>query len=81
MNRFLVVFSCMLLVKSITGQVAINTDASVAHSSAILDIKSNNKGFLPPRMTWPQIQAIQNPATGLLVFDEGLKAIRMFNGW
>jgi hypothetical protein len=71
----------MLLMKSIAGQVAINTDASAPHNSAMLDIKSNNKGFLPPRMTWPQIQAIQNPAPGLLVFDEGLKAIRMFNGF
>ncbi len=80
MNRFLVVCTCMLLMKSIAGQVAINTDASAPHNSAMLDIKSNNKGFLPPRMTWTQIQAIQNPAKGLVIFDDGLAALRLYNG-
>jgi len=80
MKKSLLAILCLVWVISISAQVAINTDASLAHNSAMLDIKSNNKGFLPPRMTWTQIQAIQNPAEGLLVYDTGLKAIRMFNG-
>ena len=31
--------------------VAINTDGTTAHTSAILDVKSTNKGMLAPRMT------------------------------
>ena len=60
--------------------VGINPSGAAPHSSAMLDVSSNDKGFLPPRMTWAQIQAIPNPATGLIVYDIGLKAIRLYNG-
>ena len=48
--------------------VAINTDASQPDNSAILDIKSINKGILIPRMTAAQCNAIVNPATGLMIY-------------
>ena len=80
MKGLLFTISCILLFNVVVAQVAINTDATTAHGSAMLDIKSNNKGFLPPRMSWTQIQAIQNPAAGLVVFDAGLKALRIYDG-
>ena len=36
--------------------------------SAMLDVKSNNKGLLPPRMTRAEIDAIASPADGLIVY-------------
>ena len=51
------------------AQVGINTDNSNPHTSAILDVKSIDKGLLVPRMTTSQRTAITNPANGLLVFD------------
>ncbi|CAA7392657.1 FISUMP domain-containing protein [Chryseobacterium fistulae] len=36
--------------------------------SAILDLASTNDGFLPPRMTKTQMDAILHPATGLVVY-------------
>jgi uncharacterized protein (TIGR02145 family) len=48
--------------------VAINTDGSTANPSAILDLKSTTKGFLPPRMTGAQRNAISAPAAGLIVY-------------
>lgn len=56
------------------SQVGINTDGSTPDSSAILDLKSANKGFLPPRMTFEQRNAIQNPVEGLIVFCTNCKA-------
>ena len=53
----------------ITGQVAINTDGSLPNSSAMLDIKSIDKGLLTPRLTTAQRTAIASPATGLVVYD------------
>lgn len=47
--------------------MAINTDGSIANSTAMLDVKSTTKGFLPPRMTQVQRDAIASPATGLIV--------------
>ncbi len=49
--------------------VAINNDGSLPNSSAILDIKSDTKGLLIPRMNTAAIAAIVNPAKGLLVLD------------
>ncbi len=53
---------------SMYGQVAINTDGSAADPSAILDVKSTTSGFLAPRMTEVQRDAIASPAAGLLIY-------------
>jgi uncharacterized protein (TIGR02145 family) len=38
------------------------------HSSAVFELESNSKGFLPPRMTLTQRDQINNPALGLIVW-------------
>jgi hypothetical protein len=43
--------------------------ATTANASAIFDITSTTKGFLPPRMTTLQRDAIASPPNGLIVFD------------
>ena len=52
---------------SLAQSVAINTDGSSANSTAMLDVKSTAKGFLPPRMTQTQRDAIATPAAGLII--------------
>ena len=52
----------------LSAQVGINTDGSSPDNSAMLDVKSSNKGVLIPRMSAAQISAIINPANGLQVF-------------
>jgi hypothetical protein len=49
------------------GNVGIGT--STPANSALVDISSTTKGFLPPRMTATQRAAIGSPAAGLLVFQ------------
>ena len=52
----------------------VNTNAAVAvgtgsiNSSAQLEVSSTSKGFLPPRMTMAQRDAINSPVIGLMVF-------------
>jgi uncharacterized protein (TIGR02145 family) len=53
---------------SVQAQVAVTTDGSPPDNSAMLDIKSTGKGFLIPRMTLTQIQALSSPADGLQVY-------------
>jgi len=48
------------------GQIGVGT--TNPNPSAILDIASTDKGFLPPRMTEIQRNIIQNPANGLLIY-------------
>jgi len=68
MKYLLPLLILMLSVFELKSQsVAINTDGSSANSTALLDVKSTSKGFLPPRMTKAQRNAIPSPATGLIV--------------
>jgi hypothetical protein len=48
--------------------VGINTDGSQPDNSAMLDVKSADKGILIPRMMATQRDAINIPATGLMVY-------------
>ena len=48
---------------------SVGVGTSTPNNSAMLDIQSNAKGMLIPRMTTAQRAAISSPATGLLVFD------------
>jgi len=50
------------------AQVGINTDGSQPDSKSMLDVKSSNKGFLLPRMTFDQRNSITSPPEGMMVF-------------
>ena len=52
--------------KNFTGQLSIGT--SNPESSAALDVTSTSQGFLPPRMTKDQRNAIVNKVAGLIVW-------------
>lgn len=60
------------------GDVAIGT--SEPEPSAALDVTSNQKGFLPPRMTTEERDAIENPAAGLIIYNTNMHCINFFNG-
>lgn len=61
-----------------TGNVSIGTTTDEA--TAILNASSTNKGFLPPRMTTTQRDAISSPATGLMVYDTTVNKVSVYNG-
>jgi hypothetical protein len=60
------------------GNVLIGTITDVASSK--LTIESTTQGFLPPRMTTTQKNAIATPAEGLQVWDTTLKLMFVYNG-
>jgi len=49
-------------------------------ASAILTLGSTTRGFLPPRMTTTQKNAIASPVAGLMVYDTTLNVISFYNG-
>ncbi|NII23550.1 hypothetical protein HB364_00555 [Pseudoflavitalea sp. X16] len=59
--------------------VAIGTGGTPANASAALDLQSNNKGFLIPRVTQTARLQLQRPATGLLVYQTDSPAGFYFN--
>ena len=60
--------------------LGINTDGSAPDNSAMLDVKSTLRGFLPPRMTTTQRNAISAPAEGLLIYNTDEKTLNIFYG-
>jgi hypothetical protein len=49
-------------------------------ASAILAISSTTTGFLPPRMTTTQKNAISGPTEGLVIYDRTLHKLSVFTG-
>jgi hypothetical protein len=61
------------------GNVLIGTSTDVA--SAVLQVSSTTKGFLPPRMTTTQRTAISSPAEGLIVVQtDGTQGLYLYIG-
>ena len=54
-------------VKIFTGKTVVGA-SSPTSTSAVLEANSTTQGFLPPRMTFAQRQAIQSPVSGLIVY-------------
>ena len=63
-------------IRGFDGNVLIGT--STNNASAIVNISSTTKGFLPPRMTTTQKNAISSPAAGLVVYDTTLNKLCVY---
>ena len=60
------------------GNVAIGT--STIDASAKLQVDSTTQGFLPPRMTTTERDAISTPAAGLMVYNTDTNTAECWNG-
>nr|WP_199159037.1 hypothetical protein [Pedobacter sp. ASV2] len=73
---FLLLFSVVKI--NANAQLAIGTTAP--DDSALLELNSGTKGFLPPRVALKSsidVTTIANPATGLLVYNLGTAALKV----
>jgi hypothetical protein len=69
-----------LFIDGNTNNVGLST--STPNASALLDMTSTTKGFLPPRMTGAQAEAIATPAAGLMVYaNNGNGTTITTTGW
>jgi hypothetical protein len=64
----------------IKGSNGILANVSTPNASAQLQVDSTTKGFLPPRMTTTQKNAITTPAAGLVVYDTDLNQLCTYDG-
>jgi len=62
-----------------TGKTTIGEQAA-AHASAMLDVRSTTMGFLMPRMTTAEINAIASPANGLQAYNTTLACPCFYDG-
>jgi hypothetical protein len=67
---------------NVTGNIQVknaNVTAS-KETTAALQVDSTTQGFLPPRMTDAEKNAINAPAPGLMVYDTSANQMSYFNG-
>ncbi len=67
----------LLVITSNAQNVGIGTNTP--HPSAKLEVSSNNSGFLPPRMTSTERDAIASPAVGLQIYNLTTHCLEIFD--
>ena len=72
-NTLFFLFALLMLSSPVMAQQ--NADPSSA-----LEVNSTTKGFLPPRMTTAQRDAITNPATGLFIYNTSTNQLNFYSG-
>lgn len=79
-NSISFLFILLIVSKVSNAQVGIGT--TTPEISSILDIQSTSKGFLLPRLTSAERDAISLPATGLLIYNTTTSLFNFYNlGW
>ena len=75
--RCIMVFFSLISANSF-GQLSVTNDNSQPDNSAMLDVKSTNKGLLPPRVALTAINSalpVTSPAVGLMVYNTAIAGI------
>jgi hypothetical protein len=62
----------------VTGTAVVKDITTSSVASALFQLSSTTKGFLPPRMTTTQKNAIATPAAGLVVYDTTLAKLCVY---
>jgi uncharacterized protein (TIGR02145 family) len=78
MKQIIILILAVMALNGIIAQSGINTNTP--DTSAILDVFSTNKGFLPPRLTTAQRDAIATPAAGLMIYNTTVNCLQWWNG-
>jgi len=68
------------LVMQATQGTGVVMGTTTLDASAFLQVNSTTRGFLPPRMTTTQKNAIASPAAGLVVYDSTTNKLCCYNG-
>lgn len=59
---------------------SITPSSSLPNANAVLELESNKRGFLPPRLSTTQRNAIINPPAGLFIYNTSVNCAEYFNG-
>ena len=80
MKKLYFIITLLVISNAMFAQVGINSDNSAPDGSAMLDVKSTSQGFLPPRMTTTQRNAITSPVAGLIIYNISNNSHEIYNG-
>ncbi len=80
-NKLIYLAGLLMLTQILIAQnISINADGSAPDGSAMLDVSDTTRGFLPPRLTTSQMNAVVSPANGLMIYNTDSSAYFFYNG-
>jgi hypothetical protein len=87
-NKLLKKIALLLMIVPFVGTVSaqqqtllkLGNNPYTINASAALEVESNNKGFLLPRMTTDDRIAIASPVNGLTIYNITLNCVEWYNG-
>jgi hypothetical protein len=82
-NRVLVLASQITqrhFIIDLSGRIGIGNGISSVNAAAQLQVDSTTRGFLPPRMTTAQRDAITSVPAGLMIYNTSTNKLNFFNG-
>ncbi len=81
MKKAFIITVLLIITRTIGLAQSVGIGTTTPDASSLLEIKSTNKGFLPPRMTASERGLIPSPKIGLLVYQtDGVKGLYVYNG-
>lgn len=78
MRKFSILLLVFILAASGSAQVKIGDNSTQLDSSAILELQSEQQGFLLPRMSMQKRDSIRNPSEGLLIYNTDSRALNIY---
>jgi hypothetical protein len=81
MNRIITSLLLVMYASTAFAQgVHIGDTSDTPHASSQLEVESTSRGFLPPRLTTAERDAISSPAEGLMIYNTDSKCYNYFDG-
>ncbi|MGB1248296.1 MAG: hypothetical protein ACPG4Z_05380, partial [Chitinophagales bacterium] len=77
-RKLLPLFLLLFVANVLFAQVGINT--TDPDTTAVLHLEADDRGFLPPTLTTPQMDGIDAPADGLFIYNENDSLVEYWNG-
>lgn len=82
-NKYLVLVVLLLATLNFAqaqSSLKIGNNSTIINTSAVLELQSTTKGFLPPRMSSTERNSIVSPPVGLTIYNSTFNCLEWYNG-
>lgn len=80
MRKILIPLLCLIAIYNASFAQNVGIGTSNPHAAAMLDVTSTDKGFLPPRLSTAERNAMPAKTAGLVIFNTSSNCLEVYNG-
>lgn len=78
---YILTFLLCSYIQTANAQMGVNSTGAQPNAAAMLDVRSSDKGFLMPRMTTTQRDAMPAITDGLMIYNTSIAEIQVYRGF